>query len=352
MPSVPSGRAEAAANRPSPAELAAHLATAFDLGPVVAISRSTAGPNSEICLFSTAAGSFCAKGRDPARRPAGWIERERRIVGHLLEHGFATPPMLGLKAGGASILRHGRLWSLYRQAAGEDRYGEASVFAPFETEAEVRSAGAMLARFHVAMADFPERLEAPGIGLSARYQLAFATDLRQALAGWLATRPVLAAFLDRHADWELAVARFESLRQPLRALSPDGLVGGVVHGDWIKRNLFFAGSEVVAAIDFDLAQDGFFVYDLALAITAAAYPWAELADGVNVDHARALRQGYESVRPLTGAEARLLPAVLATCRFEFHLCLVEDLLQHDEADRAAWVLAGEASYLEWWQHQE
>ena len=346
------GSEENPARRSSAAALAADLASRFDLGPVQAISRMAAGPNSEVCLFSTTAGSFCAKGRDPARRSGAWIEREYRLICHLVDHGFPTPPMLALKAGGSAALRHGKLWSVYQQASGEDRYGEASVFAPFETAAEVRSAGAMLARFHLAAADFPERLDAPGTGLSARYELVFATDLRRALADRLAARPVLAAFLDRQANWDRAVGRFESLRQPLRAISPDGLVRKVVHGDWIKRNLFFAGTDVAAAIDFDLAQDGLLVHDLALAIAAAAYPWDRMADGVQLEHALAMRQGYESIRPLTASEARLLPAVLATCRFEFHLSLIEDLLLRDQADRAAWVLAGQASYLDWWQDRE
>ncbi len=349
--SVAPGDAGDPGGRPSSLDLAAGLATAFDLGPVTEISRAAAGSNSEVCLFSTSGGRFCAKGRDPDRRPVASIERERRIVEYLVAQGFPTPPMLALKSGGAAHWWHGRLWSVYLEATGTDRYGAASVFAPFETAAEVRSAGAMLARFHEAMADFPERLAAPGTGLSARYELALATDLRHALTDRIADRPALEAFLGRHVDWERAVSSFERLRQPLRAAASQGLVAGVVHGDWIKRNLFFAGTDVASAIDFDLAQDGLLVHDLALAITAAAYPWDRLADGVQLGHAAAMRQGYESIRPLTGSEARLLPAVLATCRFEFHLSLIEDLLLRGQADRAAWVLAGQAAYLDWWEHR-
>lgn len=327
---------------------AIELAERFELGPVIGVCRWEDGANSQIGVFETARGAFCAKGRDPAERPRALIEREHGIIDHLVARGFATPQVNRTADGESVVELDGRLWSVLDRAKGEDRYAAASVFAPFGSEAEVRSAGAMLARFHGAMADFSEPLPPASTGLSCRCELALAGDVDAALEQRLAGSPAR-KFLDDRPDWRQALALFDALRSDLPGLAP-GLASGIVHGDWIKRNLFFSGEEVSAVVDFDLACQGPLAYDLALAITAAAYPWAAL-DSTNPRHADAMRQGYESVRTLSAAESRALPALLATCRFEFHLSLVALLLERGRPDRAAWVWEGEMATLRWWKAQ-
>ncbi|MBI6546847.1 MAG: phosphotransferase [Cyanobacteria bacterium NC_groundwater_1444_Ag_S-0.65um_54_12] len=336
-------------------ELLGRLAARYPgLGTIRRILRNATSANSLGCLFATSLGEFFLKGLSPSKRLPAELLQEHRIVQHLCRHNFPTPPILANAAGETLTQESGYFWTIYHAAAGEDRYCHSSVFAPFDALAEVHSAGATLARFHLALSDLPALPPRPFQGIVARYELAWAEDLHQEIAGLLANRPPAWDFLVNSPDFIEALRLFDRLREGL----PDRrsrmiLAHGLIHGDWIKRNLFFKDNEVSAVIDIELCNWAPLAYDLALAISAAAFPWQSLLAGEppRLADAAVMQAGYESVRKLSPAEAQSLPVLLATCRFEFHLALLALAAERGDLAQAAWYWEGQLSMLRWWQRK-
>jgi homoserine kinase type II len=106
------------------------------------------------------------------------------------------------------------------------------------------------------------------------------------------TRPEL--LLDVRRAREL-YAKFVSARDP-------SLPSGIVHGDLFRDNVLWQAGEIQALLDFESAFHGPFVYDLLVTICAWCY-----RDGFELSHARAMVEGYTSVRPLVLAERAAVP---------------------------------------------
>jgi len=173
--------------------------------------------------------------------------------------------------------------------------------------ARVKRAGALLARLHLAGADFPLMREDP-VGASPRRALFERCGTR---AG-----PAERVLLDRIA--------------PLVADdAPDpaaGLPRGPIHADYFPDNLLFEGDEPVGLIDFYFACTGAWAYDLAIALAA----WGFDADGGPLPaRLEAFQTGYESIRPLTSAERAALPDLCAVATVRFTLTRLHDRLFHD-----------------------
>ncbi len=101
------------------------------------------------------------------------------------------------------------------------------------------------------------------------------------------------------------LAHYESVRDEL-------LPHGVMHGDLFRDNVLWQGEAISALLDFESASDGAFVYDIAVCILSWCY-----GDHFEMDNARALIRGYESVRPLTEAEraGAVVEGAIACLRF-------------------------------------
>jgi Ser/Thr protein kinase RdoA (MazF antagonist) len=103
------------------------------------------------------------------------------------------------------------------------------------------------------------------------------------------------------------------------------------HNDLHGSNLLWSDASdearAVAVIDFGLADRTNAVHDLAQAIERSIVEWLALHEGqedtddvpVHIDHLEALLDGYESVRPLSEAEAAALAPMTALCHAEFAL---------------------------------
>ncbi|MEV6282703.1 phosphotransferase [Kribbella sp. NPDC051770] len=93
-------------------------------------------------------------------------------------------------------------------------------------------------------------------------------------------------------------------------LLPPGDAKQLVHNDFRAANVLTQGSKVVGVLDFDEMTWGHRVEDLAHASVYLATRftnWGPTTDAVR----RTLRDGYESVRPLTPAEAGVYDALVA-----------------------------------------
>ncbi len=345
-------------------EVLAAVARAYPgLGQPGRIVRNAVSANSAGCLFETHAGRFFAKGVLPSVKALPWVAEEHRIIRHLVQAGFPTPRVLVNDRGSTVTPSGGRLWAVFAAAEGEDRYSDASVFDPFGSAQEAEAAGRALARLHLALADFPGPRRRPFVGPVAQCELAWSKDPRAALGRLVASQPGMWDFLCARPDFEAALEMFDALRGPLLALGASateaGLPAGLIHGDWIKRNMFFSGDEVTAIVDFDLCNLAPLVFDLALAISAAAYPWPLLREGGETlqggtphsGQAASMQAGYSAVRPLSETEIAALVPLIAIGRFEYHVSLAGTALGKADPQQAEWFWNGQVTTLRWWYNR-
>ncbi|MGR6431768.1 homoserine kinase [Rhizobium sp. PAMB 3174] len=167
-----------------------------------------------------------------------------------------------------------------------------------------REVGRALAEMHVA-----------GDGFEIRRENALS------LSGW---RPL----------WEKSAARADEVEEglgaeipaeldDLEANWPTDLPTGVIHADLFQDNVFFLGDRLSGLIDFYFACNDLLVYDVAICLNA----WCFEKDGAfNVTKGMALLQGYESVRPLSEAEAAALPILARGSALRFFLTRLYDWL--------------------------
>ena len=151
--------------------------------------------------------------------------------------------------------------------------------------------GQMLARLHGAVADYRP----------------FQPNLR-GLPWWQAVAPTLYPKLDRDTA---ALLREELAFQAELAASAvyQELPRGAIHADLFRDNAMFEGlpgrEQLCGVFDFYFAGVDTFLFDLAVCLN----DWCiDLASGRLIEErAAALVAAYESVRPLSAAEHRLLP---------------------------------------------
>jgi homoserine kinase type II len=169
--------------------------------------------------------------------------------------------------------------------------------------------GAMLARMHLAGADF------------ALYQ----PNLR-GLPWWNETVPVVLPFLD---DGQRTLIESElAFQQQLAASAAFAtLPRGPIHADLFRDNVMFDlidGTDTLTGLfDFYFAGVDSFGFDIAVCLN----DWCiDLESGLLAeDRASAFVAAYDSVRPLTGNERRLLPALMRGAALRFWISRLWDL---------------------------
>jgi homoserine kinase type II len=168
--------------------------------------------------------------------------------------------------------------------------------------------GTLLARMHLAVADFPLKQTNP-----------------RGLVWWQAMAPLLQPHLTR-AQQRLLADELQFQQQVAASPSWAALPRGAVHADLFRDNVLFDGlpghEKLTGAFDFYFAGTDRFAYDLAVCLN----DWCLNADDAALDEARAaaLVQAYEQLRPLGGAELRLLPALLRAAALRFWLSRLGD----------------------------
>jgi Ser/Thr protein kinase RdoA (MazF antagonist) len=162
--------------------------------------------------------------------------------------------------------------------------------------AAVLSAGACLAEVHLALGSLGAdgafeagpREPAPADDATARR----AGELTQTISDWLA-----------NDDHQLAPEASRRLRDLLSEAPELDDEPQLVHNDFRAANILTRGSTVVGVLDLDEVRVEHQVHDLAKAcvyLGTRFTAWRPTSGDVR----RALRAGYESVRPLSPAEAR------------------------------------------------
>jgi Ser/Thr protein kinase RdoA (MazF antagonist) len=166
--------------------------------------------------------------------------------------------------------------------------------------------------------------------LVASFSIFAADNPAAALERYLEARPALADSPPIRFDCDQALELLAPFHAELLPLLP-ALEPLWTHNDLHASNLLWSDASddarVTAMIDFGLADRTNAVHDLAQTIERNIVEWLELRDGseerddlpVHIDHLNALLDGYDSVRPLTDAEAAALAPMTALCHAEFAL---------------------------------
>ncbi len=107
----------------------------------------------------------------------------------------------------------------------------------------------------------------------------------------------------------------------LRKDWPATLPRGVIHADLFPDNVFFLNDKLSGVIDFYFACNDLLAYDLAICLNAWCF---EPDRDFNVTKARALLNGYNSVRQLQPEEVEALPLLARGSALRFLLTRLYD----------------------------
>jgi Ser/Thr protein kinase RdoA (MazF antagonist) len=253
------------------------------------------------------------------------LAAEHAFAHHLRARAQPVPAVLRL-ANGYSVVRRGEFcYEAYRAADGVDLYRDAARWSPYAGLGHAHAAGAALARLHLAAEDFglPAR---PAAVLMNSCRVIGAADPLAAVNRLVAARPALAAYLAGRrwpADFEDVLAPLIRDAAPLLAALP----AQWAHGDWHPSNLTWTSAapdaQVAGIFDFGLANRTSAVHDLALALERAVVSWPGLHQAgrasADLTAAAFILDGYQTVRPLSEAEAAALPLVLPVAHLEYAL---------------------------------
>ncbi len=224
-----------------------------------------------------------------------------RYMQHLARHGIPVPEPQA-DAGG-QILHElcGRPAALLNRLPGRH------VLAP--QPAHLRQMGEVLARLHLAGADFA--LQQPNL---------------RGLAWWVATVPEVLPFLDEPRA-RLLREELEFQRGVAASAAAAALPRGVIHADLFRDNVVFDavdGEDRLSGLfDFFFAGVDALLFDLAVCLN----DWCIDQDNGRLleDRAAAFCDAYQRVRPLASAELRLMPALLRAAALRFWLSRLWDL---------------------------
>lgn len=272
--------------------------TGYALGEAVELAPIAEGVENTNYRLETAQGRFVLTLFE-GRTDAASLPFCLGLTAHLADRGFPAPRPVADRAG--SWL--GRLND--RPAAVIEWKSGAWLRDP--SAQEQAAAGAVLARLHLAAADFAGRRDNP---------------VGPAVWRRLAERCAAGASGEDRALLDQAEAALARLDDPFT----DDLPQGPIHADYFPDNVLFEGGAVSGVIDFYFGCTGALAYDLAIALSA----WGFDAEGRAMPEAMAaFRRGYETVRPLTDAEQAALPRLGEAAALRFTLTRLHDRIFHD-----------------------
>lgn len=170
--------------------------------------------------------------------------------------------------------------------------------------ADCAQVGAMLARMHLAGADYPA--QQPNL---------------RGLAWWTETVPVVKPFLSA-AQAELIDTELAFQQALAASAGYQALPQGPIHADLFRDNVMFDGPTLSGFFDFYFAGCDTFGFDIAVCLN----DWCiDLATGALDDaRAQAFVAAYDAVRPLTDTELHLLPSLLRSAAMRFWLSRLWD----------------------------
>ncbi|WP_448096199.1 phosphotransferase enzyme family protein [Luteibacter yeojuensis] len=308
-------------------EVAGVVARIPALGSLVSIDWRSPRPLSAAALATTSSGRVFVKRHHRSVRDAHALAEEHRFADFLRTEGIPVPRVLRDGSDASAFTMDDWVFELHEPARGVDAYRDAFSWSPIGGVRHARAAGAMLARLHAAAEGFHAPQRNTHI-LVARAEILASPDPLTTIASQLPVRPALAAYLGER-DWRgeiaEAIAPWHSHVATVLAAQPPLWT----HGDWHVSNLCWSGLDddagITDVLDFGLSAVTFALFDLATAIERNAIAWLEIGRGDVARHdlARAIVEGYRSVRPLDVAQLHILANLLPIVHLDFALSEVE-----------------------------
>lgn len=222
------------------------------------------------------------------------------LMKHLATHGIPVPEPAADAQGEILHRVQGK------PAAVVDKLRGASELAP--TAAHCAAVGALLARLHLVGRDFERRQP----------------NLR-GLPWWNETVPVVLSFIDE-AQSALLQSELAYQNHVAQSSAYLALPRGPIHADLFRDNAMFEDGAVSGVFDFYFAGVDTWLFDIAVCLNDWCVRHGGDTDGQPVPALeQAFLSAYESVRPLTPAERRLLPAMQRAGALRFWLSRLWDL---------------------------
>jgi hypothetical protein len=256
-----------------------------ELGEVLQLRWVALGPHGPTARLACATTAVYVKRHHTGSRPLAALQWEARLCDTLAARGVPVPVALRDVAGERAFAFAGDLLTATAALPGDTLAG------PSWSLQQAAAAGAMLARIHLVGANqmFGPR---PALGLRNGVDVVSGAQPVQALLARAVSGPDQERWLRAQPLWQglLALLPLAAARlQHLLPLCPTGLC----HGDFGGGNLLWDGTRVSGVVDWDLADVGAWVWDLARAVDLAAVDWPGrgLAT-VSVASAQAMLAGY------------------------------------------------------------
>jgi homoserine kinase type II len=274
------------------------LLAAYDIGAPKSFKGIAEGVENSNFLLNTDRGTYILTLYEK-RVSAGDLPFFLDLLEHLAIRGIACPQPVRSRSGAQWTTLKGRPAALLTFLDG------VSLSRP--RAGHCAAAGAALAAFHAAGADFAPR-----------------RSNSLSLAGW---RRLAKTVLPRADSVESGLA--ELIATQLEALEdgwPADLPTGVIHADLFPDNVLFVGSIVSGLIDFYFACDDFYAYDLAVMLNAWCF---EPGGRFSRAKAQSLISSYCRHRPLSAREIAALPLLARGSALRFLLTRLQDWLDRD-----------------------
>lgn len=272
--------------------------SAYDLGDLVALTPIAEGVQNTNYRLETAAGRFVLTLFEPGVE-ADALPFCLGLTDHLAQAGLPTARPVRRRAGDLLGALNGRPAAVVEWLEG--------AWLRTPSAADQAAAGAVLARMHRA-----------GAGFGGRRVNPMGPEAWRRLADRCAERA--------HGDDRTLLHTLEAALADLGDPFTDDLPCGPIHADYFPDNVLFEDGAVSGVIDFYFGCVDALAYDLAVALSAWGFDAGGRADP---DALSAFREGYESMRPLSAAEARALPRLGRAAAVRFMLTRLHDRLFHD-----------------------
>lgn len=279
---------------------AAALAAQLGLGRLTALAPISAGIENTNYFASTECGEYVLTVFE--RLTFEQLPFYLHLMKHLAQRGILVPEPQADARGGILHSLHGK------PAALVDRLRGGHALAPSAQHCE--QVGAALARMHVAAADYQR--QQPNL---------------RGLTWWDETVPQVRPFLT-DAQRSLIDSELAFQHSVATSASYAALPRGPIHADLFRDNVMFENES-----DGQPRLAGFFDFYFA-GIDALAFDIAVCLNDWCIDHgsgrldeerAAAFVAAYETVRPLTGDEVRLMPALLRAAALRFWISRLWDV---------------------------
>ena len=283
-------------------------------------------PFSSAALVSVGPRELLVKRHSAALRTVASLEAEHSFARHLAASGMHVPRLLN--DGSRSAWEEGGfVYEVQEALAGHDLYATAVSWSPFLSGHHAVSAGAALARLHLASAGYREPPR-PVEALHASMNVISSSDPVGTTAALSENLPGLEAYLSARRWREELAGALAPLHE--KFLPHAGALGKLWgHNDWHPSNLLWSsvgkGAEVAGVIDFGLANQTSACYDLATALERSVVGWLAPVAGrpVRRGQVRGILRGYISERPLGAGEAAALPHLFPLAHVDYALSEVD-----------------------------